>query len=333
MNGYRILSTLKMKNYYPHKLSVHYHQIRKRPLILRALDLGTFLYKARKYDAILVSNPNTPEMIATFLMKRFISRDKFIVFWDTLLLHPKHIKFRAVRRLQIFLMREIDRFYCNHKDISGYVYHYNIDPRKFYFIPFKANNYWVALKAPTRDGKYVLACGTSHRDYKTFLKAMEKLKYPGKIVAPRKEISRYHGTKLSSENCPKNVKIIFHNFDPKSWNRHLANSRIVVIPIRRDTLQSAGISVCLEAMALGKPVVITKGTSTEGIITEEIAEIVEPEDYHSLANSLKKLWEDKNYRKTLSRRGRKFALALGSSERLVRDILKALYADLQGRHR
>ena len=73
-------------------------------------------------------------------------------------------------------------------------------------------------------------------------------------------------------------------------------------------------------MALGKPVVITEGTSTRGLITENEAEIVPCEDPNSLANAIRKLWEDKGYRDMLASRGRRYALSLEGKERLVKDL-------------
>jgi glycosyltransferase involved in cell wall biosynthesis len=77
-------------------------------------------------------------------------------------------------------------------------------------------------------------------------------------------------------------------------------------------------------MALGKPVIISEGTSTRGILTKNEAEIVPSEDPDSLALAIKKIWDDKDYRECLAKNGKKYALSLGGEERLVKDILKGI---------
>lgn len=77
-------------------------------------------------------------------------------------------------------------------------------------------------------------------------------------------------------------------------------------------------------MALGKPVIISEGTSTRGILTKNEAEIVPSEDPDSLALAIKKIWENKDYRERLAENGKKYALSLKGEERLVRDILRGI---------
>ena len=77
-------------------------------------------------------------------------------------------------------------------------------------------------------------------------------------------------------------------------------------------------------MALGKPVVITEGVSTKGVLTNDMAVIVPAEDSEQLTLAIKKLWEDDEYRNRISSNGKDYALSLGGAKRLVEDILTAL---------
>ena len=77
-------------------------------------------------------------------------------------------------------------------------------------------------------------------------------------------------------------------------------------------------------MALGKPVVITEGVSTLGIITKNEAEIVPPGDPESLGNAIRKLWDNREYRKRLANNGKQLALSLEGAERMMKDILEGI---------
>jgi glycosyltransferase involved in cell wall biosynthesis len=118
-----------------------------------------------------------------------------------------------------------------------------------------------------------------------------------------------------------------------SWYDMLCGSKIVVVPIKSNVLQLAGISVCLEAMAFGKPVVITEGASTIDLLPASVAVIVPPEDAQALARAIDGLWRDEKKRDELSCNAKQYAHALGGEERLVRDILAAVVEEIELRQR
>jgi glycosyltransferase involved in cell wall biosynthesis len=283
----------------------------------------------RRYNAFLVANPGIDIILICFLSK-FIPYNKTLnVAFDVLLIRPETIKHKALAYVEQILFFGIDNFFCNHKDTAGYEKYYGINKEKFYYVPFKANNYSILSDFEIRDKGYVLANGASYRDYETFLKAVTKLGYPTKIILPAARVAKYHQTILDEKLCPENVSVIRHDFNMHTWNEYIANASMVVIPIKKGTLQSAGISVYFEAMALGKPIVITEGVSTRGILTKEVAEIVPAGDPGFLASSIEKLWENKEYRDRLAKNGKQFALSLKGAERMVKDILMGIYSFLE----
>lgn len=178
----------------------------------------------------------------------------------------------------------------------------------------------------SKDGSYVLSLGSSYRDYDTLIKAIKKLNYPTKVILPEKSQVEYHNTYLEDSFIADNIEIIRHDYNYDTWNDYIANARLVVIPITKAALQPAGISVYLEAMALGKPVIVSEGPSTKGILVNNEAEIVPAEDSEALASAIEKIWSDKNYRDYIAANGKKYALSLGGEERLVKDILEEIYA-------
>jgi len=325
MNKIRILSTEKLTNRLPDKVNdIDYYQLDKTSTIQHMITIFRLLLKIRRYDVLLVFNADADAMLVAFL-NRFILHSKTkVVFYDLNLHSPDNFKSKLFCMIKKILLSGVDNFLCMHKDMSSYQKYYNITEAKCTYIPFKANNYNILSKFVPKDGIYILSCGASYRDFNTLIEAITELDYPCKIVLPPENAAKSHNTHLEEKNLPKNVEIIRHDFDNNSWNRYIAEARLVVIPIQKRALQPAGISVYLEAMALGKPVIISEGTSTRGIITNNEAEIVPCEDSHSLASAIKKIWEDKEYRECLANNGKKYALSLEGEERLVKDILQEI---------
>lgn len=324
MRKYNLLTTWKFTNRLPHKINIHYCELDRGSLWRYILSSFKLLMNIRKYDAFLVANPGIDNIIICFLSKFLSYKKSLNVAFDILLIRPETLKQKVLAYVEQILFFGIDKFFCVHKDTAGYEKHYRINKGKFHYVSFKANNYSMLSNFEIQDNGYVLAGGASYRDYDTFIRAIRKLGYPTKIVLPQADMAKYHQTVLDGQKCPDNVSIIRHDFDSHTWNEYIANARIVVVPIKKGTLQSAGISVFLESMALGKPVVITEGTSTRGILTKEVAEIVPSGDAECLVFAIKKIWENKDYQERIAKKGKEFALSLGGADRLVRDILEGV---------
>ena len=324
MLKYNLLTTWKFTNKLPDRIKIDYYEINRSSRWIYILSYFKLLIKMRKYDAFLVAYPGKYDIAVCFLSKFYPYNKILNVFYDILLMKPETLKQKAIANVKRLLLLGIDKFLCIHKDTKGYQKYFGIKKEKFYYIPFKANNYSMLSNFKPRDNGYVLASGHSCRDYETFMKTIKKLGYPAKIVLSKPEIAKYHNTILDEKQCPENVSIIRHDFNFHTWNEYTANARIVVVPIKKEILRPAGMSVYLEAMALGKPVIITECVSTLGILTNKIAEIVPPGDSEALGNAIRKLWENREYRERLANNGKQFALSLEGAERMIRDILEGI---------
>lgn len=320
----RILSNAKLTNYFPELLETIYFQIKKTNRRDRFLNILGLIKMMGQVDVFIALNPSIEEMIVAFINKCVLRRKSITIFWDMNLQRPANLCAKMIGWLKAVLLHGVDKFFCVHKDTTGYELDYRIQKSKFLYIPFKANNYNIVHKYESNDKGYVLACGASLRDYETFVRAIEQVSFPAKIVLPNHNVASYHNTSFYEGNLPANVIVLRHNLkDRDLWNRYIAEARVVVVPIQERAIQPAGISVYLEAMALGKPVIVTEGPSTRGILkNENEAEIVPPSNAIALAAALRKLWEDKEYREQLACRGKEYALSLGNETRLVKDILR-----------
>jgi len=326
MNKYKLLTTWKFNFRSPEDIDIDYFEKDKKNSLRYALSLIILLARMGRYDAFLYNNGRIDIIGLCFISKVFLRRRTLNVAFDLLLNRPVNLRQKFSAFVKQILLIGTDKLICVHKDTIGYQKYYKINNSKFHYVPFKANNYSVLSKFVPQDKGYVLACGTSHRDYATFIKAMNLLEYPTIIVLPKEVVAKYHNSSVDERKCSNNIRVIRHDFDRHTWNNYIANARIVVIPIKKGTLQAAGISVYLESMALSKPVVISEGVSTHGILTEDMAEIVPPEDLKSFILAIQKLWLNKEYRDRLGRRGKEYALSLGGSKRMMGDIVRMIVA-------
>jgi glycosyltransferase involved in cell wall biosynthesis len=74
-------------------------------------------------------------------------------------------------------------------------------------------------------------------------------------------------------------------------------------------------------MALGKPVIISRGPGVDDVLHDE-AVFVEPENVDALAAAVSRIWHDDAERERLAAKGRRYAEALGGTARLNADIVR-----------
>jgi glycosyltransferase involved in cell wall biosynthesis len=188
-------------------------------------------------------------------------------------------------------------------------------------VPFKPNLRYHCDIAPNPDGEYVLCFGQSMRDFDTFFDAVEKLPYPAAIARPDFERLRRHGSRFSRKlsNLPKNVRIIEH--DPSSYDSQvdvLMAAKIVVVPLLKSCLVMAGTP--LNAMLLGKCVIVTDGPAINGLFTNEVLP-VPPEDPDALARIIDQAWNDPKLREETAAAGYRHATALGGEPELAQRLV------------
>ena len=83
--------------------------------------------------------------------------------------------------------------------------------------------------------------------------------------------------------------------------RLLRGARLVVLPMLRDRIRAAGISTYLNAMLLGKCVIISEGPGVSDVLSPEQAIFVPPEDPAALAGAIARAWEDRELRERTAR--------------------------------
>ena len=253
-----------------------------------------------------------------------------IVAVDMVLRKPERIMARLKARVRRSLWRRVDLFLHYFRDLEGYQRHYGIGPDRSRYVAFKSNVFSDALQtaepATGDDGAYIFSAGRSLRDYQTLLEAAALTDLPFAILFTSTADWAAHGTFVDTRHLPPNVRLVADDGGKAGWLQGLKGARIVAIPTRPESMCASGIGTYLDAMALGKPVVITRGPGADDVLAEGQACFVPPRDPQALAEILEKLWHDPGRRREIAARGHHYAMQLGDEEDLMERILEASLA-------
>jgi len=166
-----------------------------------------------------------------------------------------------------------------------------------------------------------------HRDHETLIRAAVLLKERrprAKFVILGKGPEREHLEDLVEQaGLGGTVCLPGHLADARQYMRELS---VFVMPSREPELTSA----CLEAMAAGVPVVMPARRGSRRVPQAMAA--VTASDPAALADTLERLLGDEEYRRSVIREGREYAMRFGPPA-LVRRTLEAYRVVSQRRHR
>jgi glycosyltransferase involved in cell wall biosynthesis len=136
-----------------------------------------------------------------------------------------------------------------------------------------AHTLWSRADGPTSDGGYIFAGGDSLRDYETLLAAVDGLDVPVRIA-----------TNHDLGPLPANVTC-----GPVPYEEYvelIAGARLVVVPMR-STRRAAGLITYLDAMALGKPTIVTDSPAVGEYVEQgRTAMVVAPADPPAMRDAI-----------------------------------------------
>jgi glycosyltransferase involved in cell wall biosynthesis len=177
--------------------------------------------------------------------------------------------------------------------------------------------------SPSQDGgHYFLSCGRTERDFETLFRAAEQIDFPVHLIAPRNCIEGL--------SIPSNVRLLggpeYQLFDNGLTyhdlvHKHYTNARAVLIPRQPVSGTTSGFTNLLEALAMSKPVIITRtGCLDLDVEKEEVGFFVEPRDVSGWVKTMNLLAGDADKCLIMGRKGRQLAEQYYNYERFGRDI-------------
>jgi glycosyltransferase involved in cell wall biosynthesis len=276
--------------------------------------------QARDCDAVVFDVEAGPLLMFCALARVFgLSRAK-VVGVDLILERAAGWKGTLRFLIKRFLLGAVDLFIWYYRRTEDVRRLYNVPESKTAYVPFKVNSLDAVLAARPVDEGFVLSCGRSRRDYRTFCAAMARLDVPAVILAHVGRETEEHGAAIDLDAIPANVRIVDDDGSAASWIDWMSRARTVVLPIVPETLAPSGIGAYLGAMALGKCVVITESPATWDILSPNEAVLVPPRDVESMRAAIDRVVTDTAYRERIAANGRRYALSLGDESRLATDI-------------
>jgi glycosyltransferase involved in cell wall biosynthesis len=161
---------------------------------------------------------------------------------------------------------------------------------RFAYIPWSSHieglGALIDRSSTSRDDKAadVLCAGRSGRDYPTLFKAFAETNRRVKIICD---------LNAALQGCitAPNIEVLDKCYDD-DYVMELSRARCVVIPLGVGDI-SAGQMVLLQAMEMGKPIVMTRTATTVDYITHEFdALLVDPGDVAGLRSAVERLLSD-----------------------------------------
>jgi glycosyltransferase involved in cell wall biosynthesis len=210
--------------------------------------------------------------------------------------------------------------------------HLGIAPEKIYLIKHFVDQLFFRPRERTLDT--LCSAGAEMRDYPTLLEALRGTGLPCHIAADhvrvdtlgfarRVETGRLAG--LASDNVTIGKKSLVE------LRELYARSHFVVVPLQESDTDN-GISVILEAMAMGKPVICSRTKGQVDVIQEGVTGLFVPVgDAKALRAAMLELWHDPARAEAMGRAARAYVEKHHSLDKFCRDAKGAIDASFKGR--
>jgi glycosyltransferase involved in cell wall biosynthesis len=178
-----------------------------------------------------------------------------------------------------------------------------------YFRQFSAN---LALSERT-----IFSSGKTERDFNLVVRAAHRTNYPYKIYC--------RDNCYPTDPIPANVIIHSGFFPYKSICQEGANAGIILIPLQSNLNGTYGLTSLLEALAMGKRVIMTRNEKIEiDLVAANVGVVVEPGDVDALINAIEHLMRDPAELEKSSECCRQFVAEKFQMEAFTNNLLSAL---------
>jgi glycosyltransferase involved in cell wall biosynthesis len=248
---------------------------------------------------------------------------KPLVAVDLVLRIPVHLKQKIGALIKRVLFLRVAHFIHYFRDISNYTRYFGISAARSSYVPFKVNIQDINLSPAEFGEDYIFTMGRSLRDYDSFIRAVAELPYPAAI--PEFSFNDFEGKDeafaWTRDNVPRHLTILPDSGSSDDLVRNIAKARLVVIPTQASSICASGLSTYLDAMYLGKCVIVSRGPGASDVLTDQ-ALLVPPHDVAALKDAIRRAWEDDSLRKRTAESGRNYALSLGGEKEFLQRIFR-----------
>jgi len=160
--------------------------------------------------------------------------------------------------------------------------------------------FWRPTRAP--EANVVCAVGSSGRDYKTLLAAVQHLDIELRIAVGKNDVADSALERRLRASAPANTTI--QHLAPLELRDLYSSARFVVMPLE-DVESDAGVTALTEAMAMGKAVIVTRTRGQIDLIEDgEQGIYVPPRDPRALRTAIEYLSAHPEEAERMGRAGR-----------------------------
>jgi glycosyltransferase involved in cell wall biosynthesis len=215
----------------------------------RDAGLAALAYsRLRDYD-VIYSNSESVSIPLGLLLKRAARRPGHLMIGHRLTPKKKRPFLRAIRKQVdiVFVYASPQRDYAI--DCLGYA------PEQVRLVPFHADDRFYRPMPPSQGAPERMICsaGLEWRDYPTLIEAVSGLDVQVALAAASPWSK--HRNETAGRELPPNVSA--RPYEYVELRQLYADARFVVVPLYENDFQ-AGITTILEAMAMGKTVIVTR---------------------------------------------------------------------------
>lgn len=196
------------------------------------------------------------------------------------------------------------------KEILGYADGLGVPDSKFVFVHYHATLYDIRFNVEA--GDYIFAGGDSNRDYRTLIEAVRGLPWRTVIAALRRD--HFRGIEV-----PNNVEIV--SLDHDAFLREMARAALVVVPLLPGLLHSGGQQTWINAMSMGKAVIVAEDRSASDYLNHGLTGwVVQPGQPSELREAIRRLMQDDDMRSSIGKRAKDAAFQF-SPEHFCAEVL------------
>jgi glycosyltransferase involved in cell wall biosynthesis len=171
---------------------------------------------------------------------------------------------------------------------------YGVPVEKFIYVPHHHTLHHYSFQAG--DDGYVFTGGNADRDYAPFLAAVRELQIDCILATNRPQI-------LDGLQVPSNVRVV--SVPPAEFRQLMARASIVVMPMKADLLHAGAQQTVLNAMLMGKPVILTDPEGGADYVQNGVTGVLVPYgDVVALRQAIQGLMASRDKARTMSERAR-----------------------------
>jgi Glycosyltransferase len=284
-----------------------------------ALAMMGFL-RRKDYDTIFTNGENVALPLALLLRPLGRNRPGHVTIGHRLSTGKKRLFFKTLG-----LHREMDTIfvYATTQHTFGRE-QLAIPAEKLRRIAFHADHrFWRPLPAAHVEENLISSAGLEWRDYPTLIEAVREMPELTVRLAAASPWSK-HTNETANRKLPENVEA--RRYDYGTLRRLYSGSSVVVVPLYENDFQ-AGVTTLLEAMSMGKAVIVTQTTGQTDVVTDgENGITVAPGDVEGWRAALRRLLGDEALRQRLGDNARAWVETHATLDHWVQNVVSALQA-------